>query len=94
MSVRLSPAASANVGVSFGFPEPRAPRHRPSPPFAVGASINARSNSAASTVTIGLPCRVDVSAHVSASEQKPAPLSTIVARPGLQLAPLSGVSYT
>ena len=65
----------------------RTARPSPSPECAlrpVRAMINARSNSAkpASTVTISFPCGVVVSAHVSASEQRPAPLSTIVARPG------------
>jgi hypothetical protein len=59
-----------------GLPaEPRAPRHRPSAPFARTRHDQRASNSAkpASTVTISLPCGVVVSAQVSASERKPAP---------------------
>jgi hypothetical protein len=48
-------------------------------PSSVRARINSRSNSARppSTVSISRPCAVVVSAHVSCSERKPAPLPVI-----------------
>src|ERR1700719_961776 len=69
-------------GVSFGgrpiFTPFALARSRPSP---VRARINSRSNSASppSTVSIRRPWAVVVSAHVSLSERKPAPLPVIAA---------------